>query len=72
MSFWVGLWVVLRELVCIASWKTSLLIIAQPRSTRFQNVLKRLCTSLIRSAIIFCARTQGHRNQHGMGEGIMG
>jgi hypothetical protein len=24
------------------------------------------------SAIIFCTRTQGHCNQHGMGEDIMG
>jgi hypothetical protein len=28
--------------------------------------------ALRHSTIIFCTRTQGHGNQHGMGEGIMG
>ena len=31
------------------------------------------CAPALRhSPIIFCTRTQGHCNQHGMGEGIMG
>jgi hypothetical protein len=39
---------------------------------RFQTFGSDCAPTLRHSAIIFCTRAQGHSNQHGMGEGIMG
>ncbi len=41
-------------------------------SARFQTFGSDCAPALRRSAIIFCTRTQGRCNQHGMGEGIVG
>src|ERR1700722_20246356 len=55
----------------IAIWKASLTILS--RVHPFPKHSESDCPSALRhSAIIFCTRTQGHCNEHGMGEGIMG
>jgi len=59
-------------LVCIASRKSLSLDHRSAESTRFQTFRSDCALALRYSAIILCTRTQGHCNQHGMGEGIMG
>ncbi len=55
-----------------ASRLLSLLTIAQPSPPVSKTFGSHCAPALGHSAIIFCARTQGRCNQHGMGKGIMG